>query len=110
MTGIRVRLLAARASTLETMLTLSADVPALVLSPTARVFLEDDPKAAGMYMHTKEIAREACWGHGGWWGVSVFTCPRLDVTVATAWNQAHMPRGYEPTEIIGRVIELIRDR
>lgn len=98
-----------RTSTLETMLTLSRDVPALELSPTAMVFLEDDPTAAGMYIYMKEIGGETCWGHGGWWGVSTFTCPRLDITVATAWNQAHMPRGYDPTEIIGRVIELIRE-
>ena len=35
----------------------------------------------------ESIGRETCWGHRGFWGVSVFHCPRSDVTIASTVNQ-----------------------
>ncbi|MBI2238549.1 MAG: serine hydrolase, partial [Actinobacteria bacterium] len=95
------------ASTLDMMLTLNTGTRAAQLSPTAMVFLEDDPTCAGMFIYRCRLGGEVCWGHDGWWGVSVFTCPRIDATVATAHNQALMPKRFDPREIIGRVIALL---
>ena len=30
-----------------------------------------------------------CWGHSGFWGTTVAYCPRSDVTLALAVNQAN---------------------
>jgi D-alanyl-D-alanine carboxypeptidase len=34
-----------------------------------------------------EVLGSACWGHTGYWGVEVLTCPDLDVTIAKTYNQ-----------------------
>jgi D-alanyl-D-alanine carboxypeptidase len=67
----------------------------------------DDPADAAMFLFRAEIAGETWWGHEGWWGTTVFTCPRLDITVVAGNQQAHMPKAFEGLTIVGDVLPVV---
>jgi D-alanyl-D-alanine carboxypeptidase len=71
---------------------------------------EDDAGEArrtGMFLVRHEANGHVFWGHGGYWGTSVATCPELDLTVVTQDGQAHMPEGYRKAAIIDEVLALL---
>jgi D-alanyl-D-alanine carboxypeptidase len=41
--------------------------------------------ASGLFK--TEVLGSACWGHTGYWGVQVLTCPDFDITIAKTYNQ-----------------------
>lgn len=96
-----------RPETLALMCTRSAGVPPVEASPTAEVDLTTDPANAGMFLYRTELAGEVFWGHGGFWGTTAFTCPRLDLTVVTQYGQAHMPTRFDRLAIVADVVRLL---
>jgi len=86
--------------TLATMCTLPARPPA---------FPTDGREAAatGMFLVRHTSGEHVFWGHGGFWGTSVATCPELDLTVVTQDGQARMPDGYRKAAIIDEVLALL---
>jgi D-alanyl-D-alanine carboxypeptidase len=70
---------------------------------------EDAGEAArtGMFLVRHEANEHVLWGHGGYWGTSVATCPDLDLTVVTQDGQANMPEGYRKAAIIDEVLALL---
>ncbi len=88
-------------ATLATMCTLP-DAPA--------AHPEDVREAAGtgMFLGRREIDGEVFWGHGGYWGTSVLTCPAHDLTVVSQDGQAYMPEGYRKHALAGEVLALLR--
>lgn len=46
----------------------------------------------GMGIQRRHIAGNVCWGHNGFWGTSVYHCPKIDVTIVRHYNQAQ-PNG-----------------
>jgi D-alanyl-D-alanine carboxypeptidase len=60
-----------------------------------------------MYLVRHTDGEHVFWGHGGYWGTSVASCPELDLTVVTQDGQAHMPAGYRKAAIIGEVLALL---
>jgi hypothetical protein len=81
-----------------------AGVPPAKASPTAELGLADDPTRAGMFLYRTELAGEVFWGHGGFWGTTAFTSPRLDVTVVAQHGQAHMPADFDRLAIVADVV------
>lgn len=96
-----------RAETLELMCTRNEGVPLVEASPTAEVDLTNDPANAALFLYRTELAGEVVWGHGGFWGTTAFTCPRLDLTVVAQHGQAHMPAEFDRYAIIADVIRLL---
>ena len=60
----------------------------------------------GMGIFAVQIGREHCWGHSGFWGTTVVHCPRTNVTIAVAVNQA---KNFDrPSQrFLGEVLRLI---
>ncbi len=62
------------------------------LASTLRVMLgrpnPRSPDDLGMGMFSNQFGGRTCWGHSGFWGTTVLHCPRSDVTLALAVNQA----------------------
>ena len=81
--------------TLETMCTLTEGVEGV----------ED---GAAMFLYRTDIAGETFWGHGGYWGTTAYTCPRLDVTVVSQIGQAHMPDAFDRMQPIAEALALLR--
>ena len=77
-------------ATLGEMTTLLEGIPA-----AEEMAVGDDPSDAGMFIFRAEAGGETWWGHDGWWGTTVYTCPRLDLTVVAGHQQAKMPKGFE---------------
>jgi D-alanyl-D-alanine carboxypeptidase len=46
------------------------------------------PSDLGMGIFAARLGGETCWGHGGFWGIVAFYCPRSRVTIASTVNQA----------------------
>jgi len=46
------------------------------------------PDDLGMGIFSNQFAGQNCWGHSGFWGTTVVHCPRSDVTMALAVDQA----------------------
>jgi D-alanyl-D-alanine carboxypeptidase len=59
---------------------------------TLRTMLgKPDPTSSGdlpMGIDRAPFGRETCFGHGGFWGVAAYHCPRSDVTIASSITQA----------------------
>jgi D-alanyl-D-alanine carboxypeptidase len=78
--------------------------------PMRPAFHPDDSGEAartGMFLVRHETDGHMFWGHGGYWGTSVATCPELDLTVVTQDGQAYMPEGYRKAAIIDEVRGLL---
>lgn len=63
--------------------------------------------ATGMFLVRHGTGEHVFWGHGGYWGTSVATCPELDLTVVTQDGQAHMPADYRKASIVDEVLGLL---
>jgi D-alanyl-D-alanine carboxypeptidase len=63
--------------------------------------------ATGMFLVRHATGEHVFWGHGGYWGTSVATCPELDLTVVTQDGQAHMPPVYRKAAIVDEVLDLL---
>jgi D-alanyl-D-alanine carboxypeptidase len=88
-------------STLETMLRL----------PGVRAIDAGSMKEAantGMFLLRKRTDDLVWWGHGGYWGTTVFTCPSLDLTVVSQDGQSEMPEEYKKSDVVRQVLA-IRD-
>jgi D-alanyl-D-alanine carboxypeptidase len=83
----------ARPSTLQTMRTI-APVP------------RDEPGALGIIRF--DVAGEACWGHGGFWGIFAMDCPASDVTITWAYNQGNVAPPYNPNVLVIALLEAVR--
>ena len=89
-------------ATLQTMTTTLVDVP------TADGTVdEDDPSTAGMFLFRAEIAGETWWGHEGFWGTAVYTCPAHDVTVVAGNQRPYLPDEFIRTTIVGDAFGLL---
>lgn len=82
-------------STLASMTTTLVGVPL-----AAETGLDDDPSSAGMYLFRHEIGGEIWWGHGGYWGTLVHTCPARDVTIVAGHQRSDMPKGFDRMAIL----------
>ena len=89
-----------RPETLATMCTLPN-------RPPANEDDADEARRTGMFLVRHEANGHVLWGHGGYWGTSVATCSKLDLTVVTQDGQAHMPEGYRKAAIIDEVLGLL---
>jgi CubicO group peptidase (beta-lactamase class C family) len=81
--------------TLATMTTTLRGIPQAESTP-----LEDDPEKAAMYLFRAHIGGEVWWGHGGYWGTTVFTCPARDVTIVAGHQRSDMPDDFERKQIV----------
>jgi|GEM_PF-143654 len=83
-----------RPETLRAMLT--------VPEPNRDVRIPGDPRpyAAAAGLFRSEVAGTPCWGHEGFWGVSVTVCPDLDAAYATSVSQATRGSAYDPARVI----------
>lgn len=90
-------------ATLEAMTTTQRGVPG---SPEAGWPV--DPATYGMFLIRREIAGEVWWGHDGYWGTSVYTCPALDITIVAGHQRSDMPEAFDRYEIFRRALQLIR--
>lgn len=90
-----------RPDTLTTML----DIP----DTNTDVRIPGDPRpyaaAAGLFRH--QILESTCWGHDGFWGVSVTVCPDLDAVYATSVSQATRSATYDPGAVLAVMHEAI---
>ena len=93
-----------RPATLSTMTTRLDGVPR-----APEMTSDEDPRDHAMYLFHAEIGGEEWWGHGGWWGTAAYTCPRLDLTVVTAHQQAYMPEDFDRTALIAEVRHMLRE-
>jgi len=62
--------------------------------------MDDDPDKAAMYLFRASIGGETWWGHDGYWGTTVFTCPARDVTVVAGHQRSNMPKAFDRRRII----------
>ena len=69
---------------------------------------DGDPPVTAMFLFRSDAGGETWWGHGGWWGTTAATCPRLDVTVVSGDQQALMPDDYERRAILADALALVR--
>ncbi len=81
--------------TLVTMTTTLRGIPRADGTP-----LEDDPDKAAMYLFRARIGGEVWWGHGGYWGTTVFTCPARDVTIVAGHQRSDMPEEFDRKQIV----------
>jgi D-alanyl-D-alanine carboxypeptidase len=65
---------------------------------------------AGMGIFRHDLAGATCWGHAGFWGNLVLTCPEVDVTVATSILQDEPGPGYDEDAILLEAFEVGRGR
>jgi D-alanyl-D-alanine carboxypeptidase len=63
--------------------------------------------ATGMFLVRRPSLPYVFWGHGGYWGTGVATCPALDLTVVTQDGQANMPEGYRKAAVVDEVLALL---
>ena len=91
-----------RPETLTTMTTRLDGVPA-----AGEMEIDQDPGDHAIYLFHTQIAGEAWWGHGGWWGTAAYTCPRLDVTIVAGHQQAYMPVEFDRTALIADASRLL---
>lgn len=89
-------------ATLGEMTTLLEGIPA-----AEEMAVGDDPSDAGMFIFRAEAGGETWWGHDGWWGTTVYTCPGLDLTVVAGHQQAKMPKGFTRSGILGDVLAIL---
>ncbi len=83
-----------RPETLATMTTTLQGVPRAPLT-------SDDPvQNAAMFLFRADIGGETWWGHDGYWGTSVYTCPARDVTVIAGHQRSDMPEAFDRTAIV----------
>jgi D-alanyl-D-alanine carboxypeptidase len=75
--------------------------------PAAGPANASEAASTGMFLARHESASHVFWGHAGYWGTSVATCPELDLTVVAQDGQAHMPAGYRKTAIVDEVLALL---
>lgn len=61
---------------------------------------------AGMGIFRHDLAGAACWGHAGFWGTVVLTCPAVDVTIASSILQEIPAPGYDEDEVLVRAFEV----
>jgi pimeloyl-ACP methyl ester carboxylesterase len=54
-----------------------------------------------------DLAGQACWGHSGFWGTVVFTCPSADVTVA--YNVTQSVGAGDPTAMFEAILDSAAD-
>lgn len=91
-------------TTLATMCTLP-NTPAHALEADAR-----EAATTGMFVVRREVDGRIFWGHGGYWGTMVVTCPELDLTIVSQDGQAHMPEGYSKYAIVADVLAALERR
>jgi D-alanyl-D-alanine carboxypeptidase len=91
-------------ATLGTMTTSLVGVP---LTPEAG--WEEDTSTAAMYLFRREIGGQTWWGHEGYWGTTVFTCPARDVTIVTGHQRSNMPKAFDRLEIFGTTSAILRE-
>jgi D-alanyl-D-alanine carboxypeptidase len=87
-------------ATLATMCTLPG-------RPPAHEGDASEAASTGMFLVRHATGEHVFWGHGGYWGTSVATCPEFDLTVVTQDGQAHMPKGYRKAAIVDGVLALL---
>ena len=68
---------------------------------------EREAAATGMFLVRRPSLPYVFWGHGGYWGTGVATCPALDLTVVTQDGQAYMPEGYRKSAVVDEVLALL---
>ena len=72
------------------------------------VWVPGDPAilsaAAGIFR--QEVAGVECWGHEGFWGVRVFRCPDLGLTLVASFSQATPPPSFTGATLGAVVLDL----
>lgn len=89
-------------STLATMTSTLVDVP--LADGTA---VDEDPASAAMFLFRHEIGGEEWWGHDGYWGTTVYTCPRRDVTIVTGHQRSDMPSRFDRMAVVADAFEVV---
>jgi D-alanyl-D-alanine carboxypeptidase len=92
------------AETLATMTTTLRGIPRAESTP-----IEDDPEKAAMYLFRAHIGGESWWGHGGYWGTTVFTCPARDVTIVAGHQRSDMPEEFDRKQIVADAFVALAD-
>ena len=83
---------------------------AMLSVPTTNdpVWVPGDPAilsaAAGIFR--QEVAGVECWGHEGFWGVRVFRCPDLGLTLVASFSQAAPPPSFTGATLGAVVLDL----
>jgi D-alanyl-D-alanine carboxypeptidase len=90
--------------TLATMTTTLVGTPRAEETP-----LDDDPAKAAMYLFRAHIGGETWWGHGGYWGTTVFTCPARDVTIVAGHQRSDMPDEFDRKQIVADAFAALAD-
>ena len=88
--------------TLDTMTTRLDGVPR-----APEMTSDEDPRDRAMYLFRADVGGEEWWGHGGWWGTTAYTCPRLDVTVVAGHQQAYMPEDFDRMAVIAEALHVL---
>jgi D-alanyl-D-alanine carboxypeptidase len=78
-------------------LALMLEVPAT--NTDVRVPGDPRPYAAAAGLFRSDVGGAECWGHEGFWGVSVTVCPALGGAWATSVSQATRSAAYDPTTV-----------
>jgi D-alanyl-D-alanine carboxypeptidase len=68
---------------------------------------DDDPEDAAMYLFHAQIDGRSWWGHEGWWGTTVYTCPDIDATVVAGHQQARTPKAFRGLDVVREVARLL---
>jgi D-alanyl-D-alanine carboxypeptidase len=71
---------------------------------------EDDPSSAAMYLFRANIADETWWGHEGYWGTAVYTCPSYDITVVAGNQRPFLPSDFSRTAIVADAFRAVAGR
>jgi D-alanyl-D-alanine carboxypeptidase len=90
--------------TLTTMTTTLQGIPRADGTP-----LDDDPEKAAMYLFRAYIGGDTWWGHGGYWGTTVFTCPARDVTIVAGHQRSDMPEAFDRKQIVTAAFAALAD-
>jgi D-alanyl-D-alanine carboxypeptidase len=68
---------------------------------------EREAAATGMFVVRRASGPLVFWGHGGYWGTTVATCPAIDLTVVSQDGQAYMPEGYRKAAVVDEVVAML---
>jgi len=90
--------------TLATMTTTLQGIPRADGTP-----IDDNPAKAAMYLFRAHIGGETWWGHGGYWGTTVFTCPARDVTIVAGHQRSDMPEAFNRRQILADAFAVLAD-
>ena len=88
--------------------TLAAMMDVPPTNTDVRVPGDPTPYAAASGLFRSTIDGVECWGHDGFWGVAVRSCPSIDVTIVRSISQATPGPSYDRSRVGAILAEIIR--